>query len=150
MTGRIRRLLEALLFCAVLIVLWEGGVRLFAVKPYLLRSLSSIAAEMWRAKAQLWHHSLVTLGEVALGFAFATVLGVALAALGFPIEAIRAVQAQTPGSFLVEVQDTGHSVFYERPVEFNDSLLSLLQMAGFKGRRKSVHSNSAGYKPVVA
>ncbi len=68
----------------------------------------------------------------------------------FPVDAIRAVQAQVPGSFLVEVQDTGHSVFYERPVEFNDSLLSLLQMAGFKGRRKSVHSNSAGYKPVVA
>lgn len=83
MTGTLRRMLEALLFCAVLIVLWEGGVRLFEVKPYLLPSLSSIAAETWRAKAQLWHHSLVTLGEVALGFAFATVLGVALAALIF-------------------------------------------------------------------
>jgi pimeloyl-ACP methyl ester carboxylesterase len=41
----------------------------------------------------------------------------------FPVDAIRAVQAQAPGSFLVEVQDTGHSVFYERPVEFIDSLL---------------------------
>lgn len=67
----------------------------------------------------------------------------------FPVDAVRAVQAAVPRSFLVEVQDTGHSVFFERPVEFNDSLLSLLQMAGFKGRRKSVHSNSAGYQPVA-
>lgn len=83
MTGTIRRAAETLLFCAVLIILWEGGVRLFEVKPYLLPSLSAIAEETWRARTQLWQHSLVTLGEVALGFAFATVLGVALAALIF-------------------------------------------------------------------
>lgn len=83
MTGTIRRAAEVLLFGAVLIILWEGGVRLFEVKPYLLPSLSAIAEETWRARSQLWHHSLVTLGEVALGFAFAIVLGVALAALIF-------------------------------------------------------------------
>lgn len=83
MTGTIRRAAEAPLFCVALIILWEGGVRLFDVKPYLLPSLSAIAEETWRARAQLWQHSLVTLGEVALGFAFATVLGVALAALIF-------------------------------------------------------------------
>lgn len=63
----------------------------------------------------------------------------------FPIEAIRKMQEQVDGSFIVELHDTGHSAFYESPVEFNDSVLSMLQMAGVKGRKRSVHSNTAGY-----
>lgn len=62
----------------------------------------------------------------------------------FPIEAIRLVQEQVAGSFLVEVYQAGHSAFYERPQEFNDSVASLLQMAGLKPQ-KSAHSNAAGY-----
>ncbi|WEK43165.1 MAG: alpha/beta hydrolase [Candidatus Sphingomonas colombiensis] len=65
----------------------------------------------------------------------------------FPIEAIRRVQARVPGSFLVEVVDAGHSAFLERPTEFNDTLLTLAQMAGHAGC-VAAHSNSAGYTPA--
>ncbi|GAA0373373.1 alpha/beta hydrolase [Bowmanella denitrificans] len=62
----------------------------------------------------------------------------------FPIEAIRLVQEQVEGSFLVEFDACGHSAFFEKPVEFNDSLLSFLQMAGL-APSAAAHSNSAGY-----
>ncbi|GGD61163.1 alpha/beta fold hydrolase [Lacimicrobium alkaliphilum] len=63
----------------------------------------------------------------------------------FPIEAIRMVQEQVPDSFIVEFDHCGHSAFFEKPVEFNDSLLSFLQMAELAPLNQSVHSNSAGY-----
>jgi pimeloyl-ACP methyl ester carboxylesterase len=44
----------------------------------------------------------------------------------FPIEAIRLMQRQVAGSRLVEIPDTGHSAFYESPVEFNAALLTAL------------------------
>ncbi|KTE75951.1 alpha/beta fold hydrolase [Sphingopyxis sp. A083] len=66
----------------------------------------------------------------------------------FPIEAVRLVQAGVPGSFLVEVNDAGHSAFLEAPVQFNDTILSLLQMAGHVGKAGAAHSNAAGYVPV--
>lgn len=62
----------------------------------------------------------------------------------FPIEAIRAVQARTPGSFLVEF-DGGHSTFFEQPAAFSDSLLSFLTACGIRGIRRSAHSNAPGY-----
>ena len=66
----------------------------------------------------------------------------------FPIEAVRLVQADVAGSFLVEVNEVGHSAFLEAPVQFNDTLLSLLQMAGHVGKGGAVHSNTAGYVRV--
>lgn len=66
----------------------------------------------------------------------------------FPIEAVRLVQAEVPGSFLVEVNDAGHSAFLEAPVQFNDTILSLLQMAGHVGKAGAAHSNTAGYVAV--
>lgn len=66
----------------------------------------------------------------------------------FPIEAVRLVQAEVPGSFLVEVNDAGHSAFLEAPVQLNDTILSLLQMAGHVGKAGAAHSNAAGYVPV--
>jgi 3-oxoadipate enol-lactonase len=62
----------------------------------------------------------------------------------FPLEAVQRMQEQVEGSFLVEISDSGHSAFWERPVEFNDSVLSALQMAGWKGLRPA-HSNAPGY-----
>ena len=64
----------------------------------------------------------------------------------FPIKAIRLVQEQVSGSFLVEIDDCGHSAFYEKPVEFNDSLLSFLQIAGFEPVSGALHSNTSGYQ----
>lgn len=66
----------------------------------------------------------------------------------FPIEAVRLVQSEVAGSFLVEVSDAGHSAFLEAPVQFNDTILSLLQMAGHVGEAGAAHSNAAGYVPV--
>lgn len=66
----------------------------------------------------------------------------------FPIEAVRLVQSEVAGSFLVEVNDAGHSAFLEAPVQFNDTILSLLQMAGHVGKAGAAHSNAAGYVPV--
>ncbi|WP_076414527.1 alpha/beta fold hydrolase [Shewanella sp. UCD-KL12] len=66
----------------------------------------------------------------------------------FPIEAIRLVQEQVEGSFIVEFDDCGHSAFFEKPTDFNDSVLSFLQMAGLAPTSGSVHSNSAGYASV--
>lgn len=66
----------------------------------------------------------------------------------FPIEAVRLVQAEVPGSFLVEVNDAGHSAFLEASTQFNDTILSLLQMAGHVGKAGAAHSNAAGYVPV--
>lgn len=66
----------------------------------------------------------------------------------FPIEAVRLVQAGVPGSFLVEINDAGHSAFLEAPTQFNDTILSLLQMAGHVGKAGAAHSNAAGYVAV--
>ena len=66
----------------------------------------------------------------------------------FPVEAVRMVQAEVAGSFLVEINDAGHSAFLEQPVQFNDTLLSLLQMAGHVGKGGAAHSNTAGYACV--
>ena len=37
------------------------------------------------------------------------------------------------GSFVAEISDAGHSPNFEKPTEFNDSLLSFLQVAGVQG-----------------
>ncbi|MBS0504668.1 MAG: alpha/beta hydrolase [Proteobacteria bacterium] len=62
----------------------------------------------------------------------------------FPIAAIRRVQASVSGSFLVEIVEAGHSAFLERPIEFNDTILTLAQIAGHVGAR-AAHSNAPGY-----
>ena len=67
----------------------------------------------------------------------------------FPIDAIRAVKNLLKNSFIVEIQDSGHSAFFERPTEFNDSVLSMLQMAGIKAASRPPHSNVPGYRKAV-
>lgn len=66
----------------------------------------------------------------------------------FPIDAVRQVHAAIPGAFLVEV-DAGHSVFFEQPTAFNDSVLSFLAACGIRGVGRSAHSNTAGYSPTA-
>jgi 3-oxoadipate enol-lactonase len=51
----------------------------------------------------------------------------------FPADIVRAVQAQVPNSFLVELADTGHSAYFENPRAFNDNVLSFLRKVGFPG-----------------
>jgi len=63
----------------------------------------------------------------------------------FPIEAIRLVQDQVTDSFIVEFDNCGHSAFFEKPTEFNDSLLSFLQMSGLEPSSDQALSNASGY-----
>ncbi len=48
-----------------------------------------------------------------------------------PPETVRAAQAHVPGSSYFELPNTGHSVYFERPVEFNMQLNSFLVNAGW-------------------
>lgn len=66
----------------------------------------------------------------------------------FPPAAVQAAQRETAGSFYVEISGAGHSAYFERPVEFNDSVLSFLQAVGYRGKGPAAHSNSRGYAPV--
>jgi len=66
----------------------------------------------------------------------------------FPAEAVSLLQQQVAGSYLVEINDAGHSAFFERPTEFNDSVLSFLMMAGLKPKSRPAHSNAPGYTKV--
>lgn len=59
------------------------------------------------------------------------------------------LSALIPGSFAVEISDSGHSPYFEKPTEFNDSVLSFLQAVGVKGAdAKNALSNAPGYKRV--
>ncbi len=48
----------------------------------------------------------------------------------FPPELIRAAHAKLPGADLVMVAGAGHSVYFERPGDFNGALAELLQRPG--------------------
>ncbi|MBS0417861.1 MAG: alpha/beta fold hydrolase [Proteobacteria bacterium] len=67
----------------------------------------------------------------------------------FPPAAIQAVQREVPGSFYVEVSGAGHSAYFERPTEFNDTVLSFFQAIRYPGIRRPAHSNTAGYTPAT-
>lgn len=68
-------------FFVALALVWEGSVRWFGVKAYLLPSLTDIGVAFWDARGLLFDHGLITLGEVLSGFVAAAMLGVALAAV---------------------------------------------------------------------
>jgi NitT/TauT family transport system permease protein len=78
-----REWIEPLLFFGLLAAGWEGAVRWFGVKAYLLPPVSAIAREFWDARGLLWDQMLVTLGEVVLGFSAALLAGAPLAQLVF-------------------------------------------------------------------
>ncbi len=61
-----------------------------------------------------------------------------------PPDAVRALQAHVPGSFLVEIAGAGHSAYLERPTEFNDSVLTFLAAMGLNATGRSAHSNAVG------
>jgi NitT/TauT family transport system permease protein len=64
---------------AVLAVLWELAVAAFAIPTYLLPPPSRVGAVFVERPELLIDHGLVTLIEVAVGFAIAIVVGVAIA-----------------------------------------------------------------------
>ena len=65
---------------AGLVVLWELWVKLADVPKWQLPAPSAVAVELVSSKALLWKHTLVTLEEIAVGFAAALAAGLLLAA----------------------------------------------------------------------
>ena len=73
-----RNSLQTVAFFAALALLWEFGVKWLEVKRYLLPALSDILMTTWTIRATLLTHTLVTLWEVAAGFALAVAAGLAI------------------------------------------------------------------------
>lgn len=63
------------------VVLWEAGVRVFAVPSFLLPSPSEIVAQSWAVRGQLAVNFLATLQTVAIGFAVSVAISFPLAFL---------------------------------------------------------------------
>lgn len=66
---------------AVLLIVWEGAVRVFDVPDYVLPTPTAILGEIWTERSELWVHSLSTLWAVVAGFGLAIVVSVPLAFL---------------------------------------------------------------------
>ncbi|MGE0718148.1 MAG: ABC transporter permease [Alphaproteobacteria bacterium] len=67
------------LMLAVLLVAWETAIRLLQVPEFIMPAPSRIFASFLPGPIPIYRHMWVTLSEIALGFAGATLLGVALA-----------------------------------------------------------------------
>jgi ABC-type nitrate/sulfonate/bicarbonate transport system permease component len=72
-----------LLLLAALLVLWEAAVRLAGIPRYILPAPSGIGRELWVKAGLLAGHSLVTLGEIALGLVIGLAGGLGLGVLVF-------------------------------------------------------------------
>ncbi len=67
-----------------------------------------------------------------------------------PRELVHELSSMVSGSFAVEISVAGHSPYFEKPTEFNDSVLSFLQAAGVQGKNaKAALSNTPGYAKVT-
>jgi NitT/TauT family transport system permease protein len=86
MTGRSRdlwRRMQMPLSAVLLLAVWEGLVRGFAVPVYILPPPSDIAVSLWQIVASplLYQNALTTFFEALCGFALAVVAGVVFAVL---------------------------------------------------------------------
>ena len=66
-------------FLAAIVGAWELASRFTDVPVYILPAPSAIVERLIRSWALLWDHSIVTLTEIGIGFAFGVALGLALA-----------------------------------------------------------------------
>lgn len=64
---------------AVLLVLWEGGVRLLRVPSFVIPAPSGVFAETWEWRYRLIEHTAVTLYETLAGFGLSIVVALPLA-----------------------------------------------------------------------
>jgi NitT/TauT family transport system permease protein len=70
---------NTIIFVIILLIVWEGGVRLFNVARYILPPLSSIFEEFISHAQLIWKYAIVTGIESLVGYMIAVVLGVPLA-----------------------------------------------------------------------
>ena len=67
--------MRKLMIPLALIALWQGGVSAGLLPAFILPGPLDVAATLWSERALLLTHSLVTLEEVAYGFAIGALLG---------------------------------------------------------------------------
>jgi ABC-type nitrate/sulfonate/bicarbonate transport system permease component len=73
------RFVPPLIFLFVVLVLWEGAVRLFEIPPWLLPAPSRIF-QRFLLSDTLWYHTSLTLLEALAGFSLSAVIGILLSA----------------------------------------------------------------------
>lgn len=71
--------LNVLILFVLLLVVWEAGVRLSGIQPFLLPAPSVVFADLIRRPGWYMHHAYYTLLETFLGFALAVSVGVIMA-----------------------------------------------------------------------
>jgi NitT/TauT family transport system permease protein len=76
-----KRLVETLVFWALLAALWEFGVGWLGVRRYLLPPLSAVLIAGWEARELLLSETWVTTTEVLIGFGCSVVFGVLVGVL---------------------------------------------------------------------
>ena len=69
----------ALLIVTAILVFWEAFVRIGNIANWLLPAPSSIGYTLYDSASLLASHSLVTLGEILIGFVLALASGLVLA-----------------------------------------------------------------------
>lgn len=65
----------------LLLVLWEGVARGFALPAYVLPAISQIVGAIWAHHAALGSAAVVTIGEALCGYALGCIVGIGLAML---------------------------------------------------------------------
>lgn len=81
MTRAISRVLPALLLAAAILGVWELYVRVAEVRPQVLPPPSRVVEQGWAFRELIWSHVVPTLGETAIGFTLAILVGT-IAAVG--------------------------------------------------------------------
>ena len=61
------------------LVLWEGAVRTFHIKSYLLPAPSEVFVELFKARGRISEHLFVTLSSMVGGYILAIIVGIPLA-----------------------------------------------------------------------
>jgi NitT/TauT family transport system permease protein len=84
-----QHIVQTTTFFVLIFLVWEGAVRLFEIKSYLLPPPTAIATEAWQARQLLLDSTIVTLAETMFGFGAAVITGGALAVLVFSIPLAR-------------------------------------------------------------
>ena len=78
MTGS-RRLVAPLLLVGAILIGWELYARGSGVSPFVLPPPSRVVASLWEFRDQALRHTIPTVGETIVGFAFSIAAGVAAA-----------------------------------------------------------------------
>ena len=76
---RLKKIGMPLFTLLLVLAVWEGCVRIFAIDLYILPAPSKIVQVLFANREVLWMHSLITLQEAVAGLLIATLLAVVIA-----------------------------------------------------------------------